>query len=66
MHIFCTYTQKWMQREKKNSKNKTKRLRGDTDTKLHQVIREKGFYNMTLNISVISILLGLLINSHIL
>jgi hypothetical protein len=48
MHIFCTYTQKWMQREKKDSKNKTKRLRGDTDTRLHQVIREKGFYNMTL------------------
>jgi endonuclease III-like uncharacterized protein len=43
MHIFCTYTQKWMQREKKDSKNKTKRLRGDTDTRLHQVIREKGF-----------------------
>jgi N-dimethylarginine dimethylaminohydrolase len=34
-----------MQREKKDSKNKTKRLRGDTDTRLHQVIREKGFYN---------------------
>jgi hypothetical protein len=34
----------------KNSKfkNKIKRLRGDTDTRLHQVIREKGFYNMTL------------------
>jgi hypothetical protein len=48
MHIFCTYTQKWMQREKKDSKNKTKRFRGDTDTRLHQVIREKGFYNMTL------------------
>jgi hypothetical protein len=44
----CTYTQKWMQREKKDSKNKTKRLRGDTDTRLHQVIREKSFYNMTL------------------
>jgi hypothetical protein len=48
MHIFCTYTQKWMQRGKKDSKNKIKRLRGDTDTRLHQVIREKGFYNMTL------------------
>jgi hypothetical protein len=48
MQIFCTYTQKWMQREKKDSKNKTKRLRGDTDIRLHQVIREKGFYNMTL------------------
>jgi hypothetical protein len=48
MHIFCTYTQKLMQREKKDSKNKTKRLRGDTDTSLHQVITEKGFYNMTL------------------
>jgi hypothetical protein len=31
MHIFCTYTQKWMQRGKEDSKNKTKRLRGDTD-----------------------------------
>jgi hypothetical protein len=48
MHIFCTYRQKWMQRGKKDSKNKTKRFRGDTDTRLHQVIREKGFYNMTL------------------
>jgi hypothetical protein len=37
-----------MQRGKKDSKNKIKRLRGDTDTRLHQVIREKGFYNMTL------------------
>jgi hypothetical protein len=47
-HIFCTYRQKWMQRGKKDSKNKIKRLRSDTDTRLHQVIREKGFYNMTL------------------
>jgi hypothetical protein len=31
MHIFCTYRQKWMQRGKKDSKNKTKRFRGDTD-----------------------------------
>jgi hypothetical protein len=38
MHIFCTYRQKWMQRGKKDSKNKIKRLRGDTDTRLHQVI----------------------------
>jgi hypothetical protein len=37
-----------MQREKKDSKNKTKRLRGYTDTRLHQVKRVKGFYNMTL------------------
>jgi hypothetical protein len=37
-----------MQRGKKDSKNKIKRLRGDTDTRLHQVIREKAFYNMTL------------------
>lgn len=35
-------------KRKKDPKNKTKRLRGDTDTRLHQVIRDKGFYNMTL------------------
>jgi hypothetical protein len=35
MHIFCTYRQKWMQRGKKDSKNKIKRFRGDTDTRLH-------------------------------
>jgi endonuclease III-like uncharacterized protein len=37
-----------VQRGKKDSKKKIKRLCSDTDTRLHQVIREKGFYNMML------------------
>jgi hypothetical protein len=47
-HFESPNRQKWMQRGKKDSKNKTKRLRGGIDTRLHQVIRKKGFYNVTL------------------
>jgi hypothetical protein len=49
MHIFCIDKNECKEKRKiQKIKQRGFAARGDTDTRLHQVIREKGFYNMTL------------------